>query len=759
MIRHRSIVSATVAVCMALTLPGLANAKTIGTAQARYHAQSVAGSTAIRTGSTQDAQPYRVQYRTSIHSWVNRLFAKYAAALAFAKKQHEAAIYATDTGTMLYTNRPNYYIVMIPQKAADANASVNGKTFASLPSAVNAGSSYADVTVVNGLTGSAVWSNADNYLVRIGTTDTLYQNYADALTAATSSTNGQIFRAATDTPLWTAAFTLSQNGTFVRSFATLLDAQSYAGQTPNSVVTSVVTGKDVWDDIPRFDVYENGQLVKQFAYQSDAVTYAHHLSNATVVELDTGQTVYSTIPLYYVDDGGIPAASFSDEPSAIAYAKQRNGAVVVKIADNQIVWSAAGPYGVYRYMQLLKSFSTLSSATAYAKLLDHTQVIQSSDWSVVYTNYPTTVTSYSGDTVSVQNGEAVDTWGNADIILAPAPVFMQPGQTYVSHDYLHWYATSNSGDIYVGMWENPYQTMNLETSSTLTATQINDFLATHARADSVLQHTGDLFIEAEKTFGVNAQYLVAHAIIESAWGTSYFARNRDNLFGYEAYTTNPDAAATFRSIEYDINFEGWFVRNEYLSASGQWFNGPNLDGMNVDYATGAVWATSIARVMSEIATYTPAIGSQPLMTESFQRKVFSYPAGATGKTTVTTAVYTGPQDATNPDPTVIATIPQGTIVPTLGDTPGWDQVSVSNQKGFVDWNNIYLMNIDFVVGIDAGSELNIRSGPSSSDSVVAQAGEGSYLVVLQAAKGGWVYVETADGTRGYASAQFLRATH
>lgn len=97
-------------------------------------------------------------------------------------------------------------------------------------------------------------------------------------------------------------------------------------------------------------------------------------------------------------------------------------------------------------------------------------------------------------------------------------------------------------------------------------------------------------------------YLTAHAILESAWGTSRYAVQRNNLFGYGAYTTNPDNAYTFTSKEECIKFIAAFVKKAYLSETGKWYGGaPTLRGMNVRYATSTTWATSIAKIANQLS--------------------------------------------------------------------------------------------------------------------------------------------------------------
>lgn len=115
-----------------------------------------------------------------------------------------------------------------------------------------------------------------------------------------------------------------------------------------------------------------------------------------------------------------------------------------------------------------------------------------------------------------------------------------------------------------------------------------------------LKGLGNTFIAAEKTYGVNAVFLASVAALESAWGTSNYARQRNNLFGYGAYTSNPDHAYYFDSKEVAINFVANKLATDYLTSTGKFFNGFNLIGVNTKYCTNPAWASSVAKIMSEI---------------------------------------------------------------------------------------------------------------------------------------------------------------
>jgi hypothetical protein len=68
------------------------------------------------------------------------------------------------------------------------------------------------------------------------------------------------------------------------------------------------------------------------------------------------------------------------------------------------------------------------------------------------------------------------------------------------------------------------------------------------RADSPFadERTARGFINAQQAWGLNAHYLTAHAALESAWGTSAIARDKNNILGFMAYDDSPYlSAATF----------------------------------------------------------------------------------------------------------------------------------------------------------------------------------------------------------------------
>ncbi|MBX6354053.1 MAG: peptidoglycan-binding protein [Thermoflavifilum sp.] len=135
--------------------------------------------------------------------------------------------------------------------------------------------------------------------------------------------------------------------------------------------------------------------------------------------------------------------------------------------------------------------------------------------------------------------------------------------------------------------------------NTITAGVIDAYLLSNG---SPLYGLGDWTIWAAHTYGVDANYLISHAIHETAYGNSNIYKQKNNLFGYGAYDSDPtNDAGFFPNHQYMLAFEAWFVRNQYLDPDGSLYVTPTLTGMNQHYATDPNWSSAIAKYMSQIA--------------------------------------------------------------------------------------------------------------------------------------------------------------
>ena len=134
---------------------------------------------------------------------------------------------------------------------------------------------------------------------------------------------------------------------------------------------------------------------------------------------------------------------------------------------------------------------------------------------------------------------------------------------------------------------------DLLSKSGLSAWAIDRYLA----ANTPLPPLGSAFMQAERRYGINARYLVAHAMLESGFGTSDIARYAHNLFGYHAYDRDPWRYATrFRTFKGGILNVAKAIKRDYLVPSGRFWGGaPTLRGMYM-YASDPNWDRKIAAI-------------------------------------------------------------------------------------------------------------------------------------------------------------------
>ena len=170
---------------------------------------------------------------------------------------------------------------------------------------------------------------------------------------------------------------------------------------------------------------------------------------------------------------------------------------------------------------------------------------------------------------------------------------MQVGKPYYSADGI------NFGTFKL---DHPFQFSNLKSRSNYTAADINRLYSLMGANDSKLAGKGATFKAAEQKYGVNALYLVAHSALESAWGRSQIARDKNNFFGIAAYDSTPYTSATkFDNVDSGILGAARWIDRNYLSNTGYPARGAYLGnkagGMNVNYATAPYWGESIASIM------------------------------------------------------------------------------------------------------------------------------------------------------------------
>lgn len=102
---------------------------------------------------------------------------------------------------------------------------------------------------------------------------------------------------------------------------------------------------------------------------------------------------------------------------------------------------------------------------------------------------------------------------------------------------------------------------------------------------------GESLCLAEKETGVNALVLAGVIALESGWGSSKIARDKNNLAGLGAYDDCPGSAIRFGSREECVMYLARLLRDK---------PGDNLQGIGVRYASDPAWAAKVAGCMRVI---------------------------------------------------------------------------------------------------------------------------------------------------------------
>ena len=123
--------------------------------------------------------------------------------------------------------------------------------------------------------------------------------------------------------------------------------------------------------------------------------------------------------------------------------------------------------------------------------------------------------------------------------------------------------------------------------------------------NGVFAENAEYFYYVEKVYGVNGVCVAAIGIHESAWGTSKIATDKKNLFGYGAYDMSAYASAyKYNGYAAGIDMIARVLMKNYLNtkgtvlcngeiASGKYYNGNTLSGVNKKYATDKKWADGV----------------------------------------------------------------------------------------------------------------------------------------------------------------------
>lgn len=147
--------------------------------------------------------------------------------------------------------------------------------------------------------------------------------------------------------------------------------------------------------------------------------------------------------------------------------------------------------------------------------------------------------------------------------------------------------------------------MLLNKPSGLSLGQFKKVLNDSKDINKVFINNAEYFYYIEKQYNINGIFVASVGIHESAWGTSKISKEKNNLFGYGAYDSNPyNGAYSFSNYSECIDLISRVFVKYYLNPSGTniyggekavgtYYSGSTLKDINKRYATDKNWATSV----------------------------------------------------------------------------------------------------------------------------------------------------------------------
>lgn len=182
--------------------------------------------------------------------------------------------------------------------------------------------------------------------------------------------------------------------------------------------------------------------------------------------------------------------------------------------------------------------------------------------------------------------------------------FMEVGKKYYSNDGINFYS-DNLLTNYVGTCYNYYQFLPVRSKTNIPASTFDVFLNNvKPTQNSVLRNMGSTYVKHQNTYGVNALMIYAMSCQEAAYGTSNYAVNENNLFGWSVYDDNTSAGSSFASVSACVK--------EMMGRNLRWFMdytnkryfgtcvGNKGAGFNVHYASDPYWGIKISAIAYSI---------------------------------------------------------------------------------------------------------------------------------------------------------------
>lgn len=127
--------------------------------------------------------------------------------------------------------------------------------------------------------------------------------------------------------------------------------------------------------------------------------------------------------------------------------------------------------------------------------------------------------------------------------------------------------------------------------SNVSVDQINELLK-----DTGLKGLGSTYVEVERTYGVNALFLISVTALESYWGQSDLAKQRNNLSGY--YVNGKPKY--FRNKAECVLETGRLLGEDYIKESGKYHKGKSIKAININYCEVNTWTDKVITIGKQL---------------------------------------------------------------------------------------------------------------------------------------------------------------
>lgn len=120
--------------------------------------------------------------------------------------------------------------------------------------------------------------------------------------------------------------------------------------------------------------------------------------------------------------------------------------------------------------------------------------------------------------------------------------------------------------------------------------------------------TGKAINAAAKASGLDPRYILAHAAVESAWGTSTYGKKHHNYFGIGAFDSDPDNAINYgnNSMEAGLIEGAKWIRSNFYDVGQTTLYTMRYNGGSHEYCTSEDWVYTIASIMDSMPANTNA---------------------------------------------------------------------------------------------------------------------------------------------------------